>query len=198
VDLNSDGIPDIASGSYSPGAVYWFQGTGRGYLPSREIPEEGSSFDRHATAATFYDWDGDGDLDMLVGNIHGQVGWAENRGTRTAFRFGPRTALRLSDRSFEAPSGDAQPYPVDWDADGLLDLLVACGDGSVMFFPGEGRSNEGIPVFGAGRILIPAGRLGVRIKVFPHDWNEDGHLDLLVGDRKRPEGGYLYVFLRQP
>ncbi len=198
MDLNGDGIPDIASGSYHPGAVYWFEGTGDGYRERREIPEEPSNFERHATTATFYDWDGDGDLDMLVGNIAGEVGWAENRGTPKEFRFGPRTALRLPGRSFEAPGGDSQPYPVDWDADGILDLLVGCGDGSVMFFPGEGRSNGRIPAFTTARILLPAGTLGVRVKVFPHDWNEDGHLDLLVGDRDRPEGGFLYVFLRKP
>ena len=99
MDLNNDGIGDIASGSYSPGAVYWFEGTGDGFKERREIPEEQSDFRRSATAATFYDWEGDSDLDMLVGNISGQVGWAENRGTREEFRFGPRTAVRLPDRS---------------------------------------------------------------------------------------------------
>jgi len=198
VDLNGDGIRDIVSGSLSPGSIYWFEGTGEGFREKKELPEETSEFKRNASTATFFDWDNDGDLDMLVGNIYGNVGWSENRSANGRLRFGPRTDIELENGSFEAPGGDSQAYPVDWDADGMIDLLVACGDGSVMFFRGKGRSDEGLPTFEKGKVLISSGTLGIRVKVFPHDWNEDGHLDLLVGDRKRPEGGFLYIYLRKP
>jgi hypothetical protein len=32
------------------------------------------------------------------------------------------------------PHGDSHPIAADWDGDMLLDLLVGCGDGSVLFY----------------------------------------------------------------
>ena len=89
--------------------------------------------------------------------------------------------------------GDAGPCVADWDGDGLPDLIVGCGDGSVMFYRNIGTAKE--PKLDEGQVLIPPGSMeydgdkipktptrGVRAKVCVVDYNGDGLPDLLVGD----------------
>jgi hypothetical protein len=101
----------------------------------------------------------------------------------------------------------------DWDRDGTSDLLVGCGDGAILFYQGEKKSASGPPTLHDGVKLEAGGKpvaLGMRVKLFVHDWNEDGHADLLAGnfgmDRSaQPTAGnrpgyfgHVYVLQRQP
>jgi hypothetical protein len=81
---------------------------------------------------------------------------------------------------------------VDWNGDGLYDLLLGDRDGFVILYLNEG-SNES-PRYGSGIRLRAAGKeIKVRGPSAPCllDWNEDGKKDLLVGDGS----GYLNLFL---
>jgi hypothetical protein len=144
-----------------------------------------------ASAVHAVDWDGDGDLDLLVGNIQGQVHLIPNEGTAKAYAFGKARQLQAAGKPLKV-EGDAGPFTADWDGDGKLDLLVGAGDGSVSFFRnvGSGKVPELSPAitlvtsgetsFGADAPKVP--RRGIRSKVCAVDWNGDGRLDLLVGD----------------
>jgi hypothetical protein len=74
-------------------------------------------------------------------------------------------------------------------------LIVACGDGSVVWYRNTGSKSE--PSLAKGVALVPAAptvnhddnapptkeiKPGTRAKACVVDWNGDGHLDLLVGD----------------
>ena len=81
---------------------------------------------------------------------------------------------------------------VDWNGDGLYDLLLGDRDGFINLYLNEG-SNES-PRYGTGIRLKAAGKeIKVRGPSAPClvDWNEDGKKDLLVGDGS----GYLNLFL---
>jgi hypothetical protein len=145
-----------------------------------------------ASAVHAADWNGDGVLDLLVGEISGHVWLIPNEGTRKKYAFGKPRRLEAGGKPIRVPHGDAGPFVADWDGDGKPDLIVGAGDGSVWFYRNVGTVKE--PKLAAGRMLVGPGlaaygadapkepRRGVRAKVCVVDWNGDGRLDLLVGD----------------
>jgi hypothetical protein len=160
------------------------------------------------SAVSFGDFDGDGDYDMIVGGSSLRL--SKNIGSKTTPHFAYReflldtegNPLRVYEPTAEElgkvkrylekyPAGVANAVPcvVDWDNDGVLDLLVtngyfAKGSQAVIFFRGvntaEGyRCEKGIPLFTAkdGSKAFP----GSWLRVFVTDWNNDGVNDLLIG-----------------
>jgi hypothetical protein len=82
----------------------------------------------------------------------------------------------------------------DWDGDGKLDLLVGAEDGSVVWHRNVGK--PGRPKLEKARLLIGKspvgwdgddrrrkGEWGLRVKFCVVDWDGDGKLDVVLGDR---------------
>jgi hypothetical protein len=157
----------------------------------KSTPEEPVFTTGCASAVHAADWDGDGDLDLIVGNIQGEVDLIPNEGTAKAYAFGKERHLLAGGNPIRV-AGDAGPFAADWDGDGDLDLLVGAGDGSVSLFRNVGTTKA--PELAAAETLVAAGetafsvdapktpRRGIRSKVCAADWDGDGRLDLLVGD----------------
>ena len=186
MDFDSDGIPDVLSGSW-PGHLYFFKGKGKGeFEEGKKIKNAKGDEIKIMSASTLFahDWNGDGKLDLIVGSVQGKVYLLVNEGSakEAAFSSTP-IQLQADGKNIQVPLGDSGPVVADWDGDGLPDLISGCGDGSVLWYRNVGTAKE--PKLAAAQTLVPQGKIGGRSKVCVTDWNGDGKLDLLVGDYSR-------------
>ena len=179
--MNGDGIRDLVSGSW-PGEIYLMAGRADGTFAEPQAIKDAQGKDINvdfASAVVVEDWDRDGDLDMTVGTFHGYVFFiAQNNG-----QFDQAVKLESDGKHLEHHHGG--PELVDWDGNGTIDLLIAEGEGGVTFYPNQ--TDKGMPQLGAGIELIPSASgsqnaPGRRTKLDVADYNNDGKLDLLMGD----------------
>ena len=194
MDFDGDGKNDVISGSY-PGELYLFRGRGDGKFAAAEQLKHADGKPiklGFAAVAYAHDWDNDKDLDLLVGDIEGQVHLVPNDGARDKPSYGQASLLKAGDAPVKVGHGDAGPTVADWDGDGKADLIVGNGAGGVVWFRNTGTDQA--PRLAAAEVLVPdaqgdaaagqaaGAKRGTRAKVHAADWNKDGKLDLLVGD----------------
>ncbi|MBI4778078.1 PQQ-binding-like beta-propeller repeat protein [Candidatus Desantisbacteria bacterium] len=157
-----------------------------------------------------FDLDEDGFCDMLSGDEHGYVWFFHNQGALSNPSFNDGFRIRGSSSSGLLDAGQySTPWIVDWNGDGIKDLIVGNETGNVLFYEGYETiplptdSIEGlIPLATRNRYLAfkPAktikvsGRdidVGRRSCPMVGDWNNDNGLDLIIGN----EDGKLSIFL---
>lgn len=205
-DLNGDGYPDLYSGTYSHGDVYWFRGSRNGYWQGESLPQEGLTHGRNSgptfdtenigsfgywvySAVAFIPLKKNGLLDMVTGGL--ALRTSANTGTRQAPSFGKRTLL-LDTRGnpvWKRTEGVAIPHMADWDRDGTTDLLFTSSNNvdsvkAVYFCKGVWQNDElrfspPVPLFD-----IPSRKKsfpGHHPIIYVEDVNDDGIPDLLLG-----------------
>lgn len=195
MDLDRDGKTDLLSGSFAPGELFFFPGTADGGFAAAQTLRGPDGKPLRPGRASFpfaCDWDGDGDLDLVVGNMQGYVFVVRNGGQGRALSFAAPAPLVVQGLEVHIGSTNAAPFVADWDRDGRADLLMGSGDGRVLFYRNE--ASQGEPVLAAPVELVgksqdepdPARRSlprpGQYSKVVVWDWNDDGLTDLVVGD----------------
>lgn len=190
VDLNGDGNRDLISGDWL-GRIILFKGTSAGGFLSGSPLLDAEDRPIHVDYGVYafaHDWDSDGDYDLFAGTVGDTTGGAvyflANHGSRTTQRFAPPAKVLAGGEELVAPGGCAAPVIADWDGDNKPDLILGCGDGSVRWCRSTGSPAS--LQLSEPQIILPApqenSRRGVRSKISVTDWNEDGRLDLLVGD----------------
>jgi hypothetical protein len=212
VDLDGDGRRDILSGSYSrmgQGMAGLFQvlyGKADGTFRRAEvlngtdgepliIPIEGRRTTENICTRPFaVDWDGDGHLDLVVGNFAGTFFLFRGQG-KGKFLPVPEE-LKASVRPLKIDGYHSDPFVVDWDGDGDLDLLSGSHSGGVQWAEnsaGTGKPPQLQPFrwligrgpqIDRGPILRDADLTGPSgcTRIWVDDVNSDGKLDILVGD----------------
>ncbi|MDQ0464115.1 Ca2+-binding RTX toxin-like protein [Caulobacter ginsengisoli] len=191
IDIDRDGDQDLLVGDYY-GGLFYFENTGSAQTPAFTARTGvDNPFDTIVPAAdfaspTFADLDNDGDLDLVLGGIDGQFGYAENVGSDTTPNFVQRTG---ADNPFDgivpqiSQANRSTPVLFDVDGDGDFDLISGADYGQIRYLLniGTAANPDFVEVTGTDN---PFRNIGVDFNSAPTvgDLDGDGDLDLLVGD----------------
>ncbi len=181
VDFDNDGDLDLFVAnqydlSTTPwvGRIYFFRNIGNNVTPNF-VEEETSLVSKEIgqmLSPELADLDGDGDLDMLVGDFNGFIHYFENvsNGNEIVFNF----IEKVGDIDL---SGNAVPSLADLDDDGDEDLLIGQLNGSLAYYENIG-SPQGYN-FQESSLTDIETDMNSAPELF--DFDTDGDFDLLLG-----------------
>jgi hypothetical protein len=177
VDFNGDGHLDIVCGD-EDGRVAFLENTGKTvdgmpqFLPPRYFRQFAQDVKFGALCTPYaFDWDGDGDEDLIVGNSAGYIAFIENLGGTPTRWAAPRylSAGGQLIREQAGPNGSIQGpaeakwgYSIlsvaDWDGDGLPDIMTNGIWGKIVWYKNIGTRTA--PKLAAGQpveLTLPPG-----------------------------------------
>ncbi|MBL7813437.1 MAG: T9SS type A sorting domain-containing protein [Saprospiraceae bacterium] len=177
VDVNADGLLDLVVGNgtlYAPlserdARLFLFQNIGSASAPVFRLVDDNwlnfkslSSLDNYNFSPTFGDLDGDGDLDLLVGEESGTLFFVENKA-------GANRPLSMATpvpvwKNIEAGAA-CKPQIVDLDKDGLPDIVSGTRTGYIRFFRNIGTRT--VPNFASTATISKVGAVDVGEFGFP-------------------------------
>jgi hypothetical protein len=181
-DLDNDSDQDLLLG-YSNGKLWYFENRGSRFDPVFEFVSD-AYMGVNSGANSFpalIDWDDDGDLDLLIGNLLGKIEYWRNDGSRSDF-----LPVKVDDQLAGIKVDQlAVPCPVDLNDDGLIDLLVGEWDNNgfanILLYENIGTPTQPQLELSTSRLLKREAREFTQ--PYSYDWDGDGRLDLIVGGR---------------
>ncbi len=205
-DLDGDRRPAILFGS-ADGRVFAIQkapGRDETTGPEPIVQEAGEFWTSGGAVLTAGDLDGDGGLDLIVGDAPGRLWQFSDRGGR---RYGLPTLVEAGGEPFRLDPGPdgllggpadrrlgfSAPAMVDWTGHGRLDLLVGGAGGEVVHLRNNGtlqqpRFDVPKPIkLGGSPLITPS-----RVRPAAGDWSGTGSIDLIALDLQ----GFLCVYPR--
>jgi hypothetical protein len=197
-DLDGDGDDDLILSDASSGFLYFLRNTAAPGNPPVFIADNTlhPTFSAGAFPSPFLvDVDGDGLLDIIVGEVQGRVQYVRNEGTVTNpdFKMADTFWGEVDGRNGEF-FGYTTPFMGDVDGDGHPELLVGTHSGAIFLYD---TLELALPVFPFKLADNNYMRLnwGRRISPFGADVNKDGKMDFVIGNLR---GGWALYTLGSP
>jgi hypothetical protein len=165
------------------------------------------------------DWDGDGGLDIISGDSVGFVSLIENVGSVEAPRFRAPVHLRAGTEiirirsgyygSLQGPGeanwGYTSPTVVDWNSDGLPDIVMSDATATHKVYLNRGTRKkpklapakelfcDGLDLHGAWRVKPGLGLLNGKMAYVLIDDDQEFHLFWRIDDQNLEDGGKLHL-----
>jgi hypothetical protein len=213
VDIDGDGYRDILSGSYSrmekemAGLFQVLRGKSDGSFSKAQVlngtddkpliiptKSENEMVEKICTRPFAIDWDGDGDLDLVVGNFGGSFYLFRGEGKG---KFNPKPeAMKAGDDALKIAGHHSDPFVIDWDGDGDLDILSGSTNGGAQWAENTAGKGKAPELKQFKQLIAPGQKIEYRqmlaekdltgptssTRVWVADVNRDGKLDVLIGD----------------
>ena len=167
----------------------------------------------------YADWDADGLPDLMIPNETNRIFWYKNVGSRSEPRFGPQrqiicdgypdsaqrrdaTRLLTIDPDLSCyPHDDNSPFPwrcsaafVDWNGDGLMDLITSFGkSGSAALFVRYRDDNGALRLRHDRELHTTQGGTLKASQFAAVDWDGDGDWDLVLTRSTNQNTDIMYL-----
>lgn len=165
-DFDGDGDLDLLCGEFLDGFTY-FENIGTRTKPKyaagrRLVDAKGKplAMDLQMIVPVAFDWDRDGDLDLIVGDEDGRVAFVENAGKLDVNHvpvFNPPMYFQQQADTLKC-GALATPVCIDWDGDGDQDILSGNTAGYIEFFENLSGLNVASPKWAAPKRLEVDGK----------------------------------------
>lgn len=215
-------LSDLVAGG--EGAVYYYRFTGKFHkngapIYAKPVPvleKDADLYTGSLPVLSTVDWDGDGALDIVAGNSEGRLLWFRNLGSNAEPAFDDSEEIRAGGRPvhilpgyadvqgpFEARWGYLSPGAVDWNGDGLPDIVTSGATARHEVLLNTGTRNapkleppqtihcRGLDLHGTWRVKPGVAQAGNRVAYVALDDQDEFHLYWRIDDFNVEDGGKL-------
>ena len=164
-DFDGDGDLDLLCGEFLDGFTY-FQNTGTRTAPKyasgqrlKDPRGEDVRMELEMIVPVAFDWDKDGDQDLIVGDEDGRVALVENTGVMAAATPVFAQPVYFKQEADTLKCGAlATPFGTDWDRDGDMDIVSGNTAGFIEIFENLSGPKAASPKWAAPRRLEVDGK----------------------------------------